>query len=151
MSLVILVEDSKPDAELVKTIIQDLDMGIEVMWFKNGVECLNYLAQGSLVGRSFSNDRKILMLMDLNMPRVNGLELLDVLAANADYKKIPKIIYTTSNSSQDMGMAYEKGALSYIIKPFDFDEVVITITSVMKYWFEIVTLRDIEIKNEFIK
>lgn len=143
MDLVILVEDSKPDAELVKTIIQDLSMDIEVMWFKNGMECIDYLNTGNF---KISNIRKILILMDLNMPRLNGLELLDLLSQNEIYKKIPKIIYTTSNSAQDINRAYEKGALSYIIKPFDLDETIMKIHSLIKYWFEIVNFREINLE-----
>lgn len=144
MDLVILVEDSKPDAELVRTIIEDLNMDIEVIWFKNGMECLEYLNKGNL--KSSNNRRKILMLMDLNMPKLNGHELLDFLSKDEIYKKIPKIVYTTSNSSQDINNAYEKGALSYIIKPFDFDETVIKISSLIKYWFETITFREIYIE-----
>lgn len=151
MNLVILVEDSKPDAELLKTIIQDLEMDIEIHWFKNGVECINFFNEGNLVGRNFSDEHKILMLIDLNMPRVNGLELLDALSLDEDYKKIPKIIYTTSNSAQDIQKAYEKGALSCIIKPFRFEDIVTKIDSLIKYWFEVVSSQEITIKERLVK
>jgi CheY-like chemotaxis protein len=151
MGVVILVEDSKPDAELLKTVIDSLNMNLDVVWLKNGVECLDYFSQGNLVGKRFSNERKILMLIDLNMPRVNGLELLDALSKDESYKKIPKIIYTTSDSSQDIHKAYDKGVVSYIIKPFDLEEVISKVTSLMKYWFEVVSFREINIEREFIK
>jgi len=151
MNLIILVEDSKPDAELVIRVIADLDMNIEVLWFKNGVECLDSLKKEEFMEKVFSHNRKVLMLLDLNMPKINGLELLDTLLADEDYKRIPKIVYTTSNSAQDIEKAYEKGACSYIIKPFDLEDVITKITTLVEYWFGVVTFRNIELKKGQLK
>lgn len=151
MHLIVLVEDSKPDAELLKTVISEIDIDIDVLWFKNGEECVNYFSEANLVERSFSNEKKILMIIDLNMPKINGLELLDILSKDDVYQKIPKVVYTTSSSEQDVRNAYAKGALSYIIKPFDLDEVTTKVNSLIEYWLEIVNHQQLDFKRELIK
>lgn len=112
---VLLAEDDIVDAMTVERALGDLEISNQLIHKINGEEALEYL-------RSDSNEKPCVILMDLNMPKMNGLEFLRLIKADETSKEIPVIVLTTSNEEQDIDESFKLGAAGYMVKPVDYKE-----------------------------
>lgn len=131
---ILLVEDNTNDVLLTLRALQRADILNEVVVARDGAEALDYLtSQGQYVGRN-SEDLPVVVLLDLKMPRMGGLELLEKIRNISSLKFLPVVILTSSNEDRDVCESYNLGANSYIQKPVDFDRFVQAIRTLGLYW-----------------
>ncbi len=124
---VILVEDNLADVELVKISIRELENPVELVHVGDGQELLNFLKTAVL-------SEIALILLDLNMPRVSGIDVLRHMQADPNLKKVPVVMFTTSNSKSDIMKCYELGAKAFVCKPLDIFEFNNSIRSIVEFW-----------------
>ena len=130
---ILLVEDSTADAEMTRRTLRKRGIANNVEWVRDGVEALEYLfREGEFAGRS--NGHPKLVLLDLKMPRMNGLQVLERMKADARTKAIPVVMMTSSREEGDLIASYDLGVNSYVVKPVDFAEFAETIAQVGMYW-----------------
>jgi len=131
---ILLIEDNKSEAELTIRALRKGKLNNHLIHLKNGVEALEFLfGTGKYKGRDISHKPK-LILLDLKMPKVDGLEVLKQIKANDLTKAIPVVILTSSKEHPDIEHAYTLGANSYIVKPVEFDEFTKAVTDLGFYW-----------------
>jgi CheY-like chemotaxis protein len=124
---VILVEDNLADVELVKISVSELETPVELVHVGDGQELLNYLQTAVL------SDIAVILL-DLNMPRVSGIDVLRNMQADPTLKKVPVVMFTTSNSKSDIMKCYELGAKAFVCKPLDIFDFNNSIRSIVEFW-----------------
>jgi len=131
---ILLVEDNPDDEALTLRAIRKNSISEHVIVVHDGVEALDYLfSTGKYIGRDIS-DLPNVVLLDLKLPRLDGLETLRRLRADDRTKLLPIVVFTTSNEEQDILKSYRLGANSYIRKPIDYDEFNNAIRQIGKYW-----------------
>lgn len=123
---ILLVEDDPVDAMMVKRAFKELKVTNPLVHSSNGKEALEYL-------RSEGNERPCVILLDLNMPKMNGLEFLKVIKADNALKKTPVVVLTTSREQQDAAESFKPGIVGYIIKPVDYKKFVDAIRIIEPY------------------
>jgi CheY-like chemotaxis protein len=124
---VLLVEDDSIDAMTVQRAFRDLKVTNPLKRTTNGEEALTYL-------RDPANDKPCLILLDLNMPRMNGIEFLGVAKVDSSLKEIPVIVLTTSSEERDIVESYRLSVAGYIIKPVDYMKFLDVIRTIQAYW-----------------
>ncbi len=131
---ILLVEDNISDAELTIRILKKNRLANKLLHLKDGEEALNFLfAQGKYSKRKVENTPKIILL-DLKMPKVTGIEVLERLKSDERTKTIPVAILTSSKEHPDMEKCYRLGANSYVVKPVEFEQFVKAVTEMGLYW-----------------
>jgi len=132
--VILLVEDNPRDEALTLRALKKNHIANEIVVAHDGVEALDYLfGTGAHAGRDLSLMPQ-LVLLDLNMPRVNGLQVLQRIRADERTKRLPVVIFTSSNEEQDMLSSYDLGANSYIRKPVDFVQFLEASKHLGLYW-----------------
>ena len=130
---VLLVEDSDDDAEMTMNALRQYRLGNRVVRVRDGQEALDYLLlKGSFSGRR--NGMPKLVLLDIKMPRVDGLEVLRELRADPSTARLPVVLLTSSAEERDLHRAYQLHVNSYIVKPVNFEQFVEAIREVGMYW-----------------
>jgi CheY-like chemotaxis protein len=124
---ILLVEDDRVDAMTVKRALKDLNVTNLLVHTPNGKEAFEYLT-------GEGNERPCIILLDLNMPRMNGIELLKIIKADDVFKKIPVVVLTTSRDTEDKFETFELGAAGYIVKPADYKKFVEAMRTIDIYW-----------------
>lgn len=119
---ILLVEDDPAHAEIVKRNLQDFRIANRLNHLPDGQAALDYLRQFAAGGSAGNGNPPDLVLLDLRLPKVDGVEVLGRMKADAELRRIPVVVLTTSNAEQDMVAAYTQGAGSYLVKPVDFDK-----------------------------
>ena len=137
---VLLVEDSPSDAKLVEIAVEELNWINKLDVAEDGESAIAYLESK----RSHPELTPHLILLDLNMPRMNGFQVLDWLKADQDFKLIPVVVLTTSSSPEDVNKAYQHSASSFISKPSDFSAFVDSLHTLEEYWFKVSRLPSTE-------
>ena len=130
---ILLVEDNPLDAELTMRGLQDEKLAHKVVWLKDGQQALDYLFRKAAYAGS-TDARPRLILLDLKMPRVDGLELLRDLRADPRTRSIPVVVLTSSGEPRDLAATYELLVNSYVIKPIVSDEFARVIGDLGRYW-----------------
>ena len=139
---ILIAEDDEDDYLLTIEALKEAGVNTQVKWVKDGEELMDYLEPiGTTINKS-SPEFPSLILLDLNMPRKDGREVLDEIKKNNTLRKIPVVVLTTSNAETDVNHAYDLGVNSYIQKPVRFNEFVEVIKVLSRYWFQIVKLPD---------
>ena len=134
---ILLVEDNPADARLIEEILKDTDTKNEIYVVKDGVEAMNFLNKKD----EYSNTPEpVMILLDLNLPRKDGREVLKEIKHNEQLKHIPIVILTTSSAKDDIMKTYDNYANCYITKPVDFDQFSRVIAAIEDFWFKIVEL-----------
>lgn len=134
---ILLVEDSPADVLITREAFAEFKIINTLHVVEDGVEALAFLNQD---GKYASVPRPDLILLDLNLPRKNGREVLAEIKADARFKSIPVVILTTSHSEKDVLQAYDQHANCYIVKPVGFDNFVEAVKTIRQFWFSVVTL-----------
>ncbi|MAS94786.1 MAG: hypothetical protein CMO55_16430 [Verrucomicrobiales bacterium] len=132
---ILLAEDSEDDVYLIKRAIRDEELPFHLTIATDGVEAMEMLAE-----KSSSGNLPKLILLDVNMPRMNGFEVLDAVKADPQYRQLPVVMLTSSSRDEDILQSYAKGASSYISKPSRYQEFRDMIANFSHYWTNIVTL-----------
>jgi two-component system, response regulator len=131
---IFLVEDEDADADLASRAFRRAEIANPLVRVRDGIEALDYLfARGKYATRD-THDLPIFVLLDLNIPKVSGLEVLAEIRANPFTKRLPVIILTSSGEEKDRLSAYNSCANSYIIKPLDYDKFVAATLQLSLYW-----------------
>lgn len=131
---ILLVEDNMNDAELAIRALRKANIHNNLVHLKNGAEALEFLfGTGEFKDRDITDKPKVILL-DLKMPKVDGLEVLAQLKTNELTKAIPVVVLTSSKEHPDIKRAYSLGANSYIVKPVEFEEFTKIITELGLYW-----------------
>lgn len=130
---ILLVEDDPKDIELTLTALDEYNLGNGIVVVRDGVEALDYLySRGSYSHRSFGNP--VVILLDLKMPRMDGIEVLRQLKADEQMCSIPIVILTSSRESRDLEKCYQLGVNAYVVKPVQFGEFVEAVKQIGVFW-----------------
>jgi CheY-like chemotaxis protein len=134
MSDILLVEDNKYNVEFILDALSKHNLGHRVKVFRDGGEALDYLfAAGEYSNREFFKQPKVILL-DLSLPKVDGLEFLRIIRTNEATKMIPVVVFSSSTRDEDRIESYRLGANSFIVKPIGYDRFVETVTEIGSYW-----------------
>ncbi|HVU31853.1 MAG TPA: response regulator [Opitutaceae bacterium] len=132
-SRILLAEDNPLDVELTISVLQEHRLANEIDVVSNGAEALDYLfKRGRFAGRAGGNPT--LLLLDLKMPKVDGIEVVRLAKEDPNLRTIPIVMLTSSREEQDLVRSYDCGVNSYVIKPVDFDAFVEVVKSLGIYW-----------------
>jgi CheY-like chemotaxis protein len=134
---ILMAEDNATDVMLTKEALAHAKVLNTLHVVEDGIDCLDFLHQR---GRHAKAPQPDLILLDLNMPRKNGQEVLAEIKADSKLKHIPVVILTTSKTEEDVVKAYGLHANCYVIKPVDFDVFAEVVRSIQNFWFSVVTL-----------
>ncbi|MEN8246360.1 MAG: response regulator [Thermodesulfobacteriota bacterium] len=124
---ILLVEDDRVDCMTIKRALEEVKIDNSLDIVSNGEEALAYLL-------SSENELPGLILLDLNMPRMNGIEFLKTVKTHQGLKKIPVVVLTTSMADQDINASFELGAAGYMVKPLDYKEFIDAVVTIARYW-----------------
>lgn len=130
---ILLVEDSIQDAEMTLAALHENNLANEVVHVRDGAEALDYLHGRGGVGRP-GNGLPAFVLLDLKMPKVDGLEVLRQMKADDRLRLVPVIMLTSSREEGDMIKSYELGVNSYVVKPVDFGEFIEAVRALGAFW-----------------
>jgi CheY-like chemotaxis protein len=128
---VLLVEDSPGDVRLTREAFRDANMDISLSVASDGLEALSYLRRE---GAHHDAPRPDFILLDLNLPRMDGREVLSIIKEDKDLRMIPTVILTTSEADADIAKSYELRANCYLAKPVDLDAFQELVTSINDFW-----------------
>ncbi len=131
---ILLVEDEVAHAEIVKRNLRDFNVANAIHHVSDGQEALDYLFGLGRYTDAARRQRPDLILLDLRLPKIDGIEVLDTLKRDPDLRAIPTIVLTTSPAEEDMARAYRGGAASYLVKPLDFSKFTELMKSFGFYW-----------------
>jgi CheY-like chemotaxis protein len=130
---ILMVEDDPKDVELTLTALEEYNLANEVIVTRNGEEALDYLyCRGEYKTRS--NGNPAVMLLDLKLPKVDGLEVLKQIKSDGKLRMIPVVVLTSSKEEKDMVASYKLGVNAYVVKPVDFHEFVNAIKELGVFW-----------------
>ena len=131
---ILIVEDNPHDAELTLRALRKNNLANNILVAQDGAEALDFFfCRGKFEKRSFTNPPKV-VLLDLKLPKVSGLEILKIVKGDKRTAHIPVVIVTSSNEEPDIKEAYELGVNSYVVKPVDFDQFINAMSSLGLYW-----------------
>ena len=134
---ILLVEDNSGDARLAREALRDAKVRNNLTWIADGTEALAFLRHEGKYGRAVRPD---LILLDLNLPRKDGREVLTEIKADEKLRRIPVVILTTSQAEEDVLRAYHLNANCYITKPVDLDQFMKVVKTIEDFWLTIVKL-----------
>jgi CheY-like chemotaxis protein len=130
---ILIVEDDPRDVELTLTALEEYNLANEVIVTRNGEEALDYLfCRGNFDNRT--GDNPAVMLLDLKLPKVDGLEVLQQIKSDEKLRMIPVVVLTSSREERDMVASYKLGVNAYVVKPVDFHEFVNAIRELGIFW-----------------
>ena len=131
---ILLVEDNSTDAELAVRALKKSVLGNKLVWVKDGEEALEFIfATGAYSVRQLAKVPS-LILLDLRLPKVDGMEVLRRIKSDERTKAIPVVVLTSSNEERDVAESYKLGVNSYICKPIEFEEFVKVVSALGIYW-----------------
>lgn len=133
---ILLVEDDNNDAELTIKALKESNIANQIIRVEDGEEAINYLkCEGKYQSRQ--NLHPALILLDLKLPKINGLEVLKTIRGNEALKYIPVVVLTSSREEQDLIRSYELGVNAYVVKPVDFQQFALAIKELGIFWLVI--------------
>ena len=136
---ILLVEDNPADVRLIEETMKDFKSRNVIRLVKDGVEAMEYLKkQGSFA----DTERPDIIMLDLNLPKKNGFELLKEIKENSDLRSIPVVVLSTSDSQKDITRAYELQASCFVTKPVGLDDFIRTVKQIENFWMNLAKLPD---------
>lgn len=131
---ILLVEDNPADAELTLRALKKVHIANKIFLVNDGDEALDFLfARGKYTGREHSQNPKVILL-DLKLPKVSGLEVLQSIKSSEKLKSIPVVVLTSSKEDPDVRRCYALGANSYVVKPVEFENFLKAVSELGLYW-----------------
>jgi CheY-like chemotaxis protein len=138
---ILLADDDEEDREFTRDALQNSHLANEMRFVVDGQDLLDYLRlEGAYADGSIEATRPGIILLDLNMPKKDGREALAEIKADADLRRIPVVVLTTSKDEEDIFRTYDLGVNSFITKPVTFTGLVEVMRTWQRYWFELVEL-----------
>ncbi|MBO9199278.1 MULTISPECIES: response regulator [Niastella] len=133
---ILIAEDDADDRYLLQTAFTEIGFPEKIDFVENGIEVLNYL--DTIYTRNNSAEKALpgFILLDLNMPKKDGREVLKELKQHPVFKKIPVIVFTTTKNEIEIKRCYELGANSYVVKPISFDALLKVVENIRSFWFQ---------------
>ncbi len=141
--IIIIVEDDPDHADMILDVIDTGNVESEVVWMKDGMEVVDYFQEMDISNQVVQSDVESdngtcfqvdLVILDINLPRVDGISVLKFLKTDSRFSSIPVVILSTSSDQDTIYKAYKNGADKYIVKPISYDEFVEKIESLRSYW-----------------
>jgi CheY-like chemotaxis protein len=130
---ILLVEDNERDVELTLAALEEHNLANEVVIARDGAEALDYLyRRGQFAGHA--NGLPVVVLLDLKMPKVDGLEVLRQMRDDSTLKRVPVVMITSSREEQDLVNSYQLGVNAYVVKPVDFQKFVESVKQIGFFW-----------------
>ena len=139
-SVIVMAEDDMDDRLLIKDALAESNWPADLRFVDNGEEMMEYLTRNGKYSDPSASPRPTLILLDLNMPRKDGREVLREVKSRSDLKQIPVVVLTTSKADTDIQRIYELGANSFISKPVEFESLVRVMRLLSQYWLQTVEL-----------
>ncbi|RCR70448.1 response regulator [Larkinella punicea] len=136
---ILIADDDADDRLLIEQAFRECNLTSELYFVEDGEQLMDFLYQREPYASAL---RPSLILLDLNMPRKNGIQALREIKANEQFRQIPVVVLTTSTAEEDILRTYDLGVSSYISKPFDFSTLLDITTTIKKYWIDTVSLPD---------
>jgi len=133
MTSILIADDDADDRYLLETAFFEKGYTEKIEFVENGVEVLNFLSNVK-AGENNRKDFPKFVLLDLNMPKKDGREVLKEMKENPEFKSIPVIVFTTTKNETEIRRCYELGANTYIIKPVSFDALLHVVENIRSYW-----------------
>jgi CheY-like chemotaxis protein len=137
---ILMAEDDADDRAMAQEALEESRLRNDLRFVEDGEELLDYLLRRGRYGSPADAPRPGLILLDLNMPRMDGREALRAIKLDPTLRQIPVVVLTTSKAEEDIFRSYDLGASSFITKPVTFEALVDTIKTLGRYWLEIVDL-----------
>ena len=137
---ILMVDDDKDDSMLTERALRKNRVINPMLFLEDGEELLQYLRREGKYADPAASPKPCFILLDLNMPKVDGRKALEIVKSDPKLRKIPVVILTTSKAEEDIVRTYNLGANSFITKPVDFEGLVTMMESLKNYWLEIVNL-----------
>jgi two-component system response regulator len=131
---ILLVEDNPDDAELTIRAIKKHNLANKLFWVKDGEEALNFIFANETYSEREDEAHPKLILLDLKLPKIDGLEVLEKVRSDEKTKLIPVVVLNSSKEEKDIINSYKLGVNSYIVKPVDFDKFLKTVSELGLYW-----------------
>ncbi len=138
--VILIAEDDPDDRMLTIRALQQNRLANDIKWVEDGEELMDYLHRRGAYADDGSAPRPGLILLDLNMPRMDGREALQAIKADPEVRRIPVVVLTTSRAEQDIVQSYDLGVNAFVTKPVTFVELANAIRVLGNFWFEIVKL-----------
>jgi CheY-like chemotaxis protein len=130
---ILLVEDNERDVELTLAALEEHNLANEVVVARDGAEALDYLnSRGKFAGHA--NGLPVVVLLDLKMPKVDGLEVLRQMRGDNQLKHVPVVMITSSREEQDLIKSYQLGVNAYVVKPVDFQQFLASVKEIGFFW-----------------
>lgn len=133
-SEIVIVEDNVHDVEMMMDALNDAGTNISTSVFRDGAEAVKYFFSPAGEVMSMNASLPKLILLDLKLPKINGLEVLKLIRSNERTKHIPVVIFTSSNEEKDRVKSYQLGVNSYLVKPLDADMFSQYVKQIVCYW-----------------
>jgi two-component system, chemotaxis family, response regulator Rcp1 len=127
----LLVEDNPGDVRLTREALREADVSVELIDVPDGEQAIAYLRAPA---------RPDLVLLDLNLPKMDGLEVLEAIRSDPELRRTPVIMLSTSGSARDVLACYERGANCYVVKPIDLDEFTALVQAINRFWLGVARL-----------
>jgi chemotaxis family two-component system response regulator Rcp1 len=134
---ILLVEDNPGDYRLTQEALKEGKVYNNLYWARDGVEALEFLKQ---VGKFADAPRPDIILLDLNLPKKDGRQVLEEIKRDSSLRAIPVVILTTSKAEEDVLRSYDLHANCYVTKPVDLDKFIVVVQSIDRFWLTVVTL-----------
>ena len=132
---ILIAEDDADDRFLLQTVFDEKGYEEKIEFVENGIELLNFLTHKES-HQTGDNAYPVFILLDLNMPKKDGREVLQEIKQHAVFKKIPVIVFTTTKNDNEIKKCYELGANTYVVKPVSFDALLKVIDDIRNYWID---------------
>lgn len=139
-SILVMADDDPDDREFVREAFEQCGFSGEFRFVEDGVELIDYLSRSCKEEGPEAFPAPDLILLDLNMPRLDGNEALAMIKSDPRLRRIPVVVLSTSDSQEDIGKSYDLGGNSFVTKPASFQELVRIAEGLRRYWMEIVSL-----------
>ena len=137
---IVMADDDPEDRMLAKEALAEALLANDLHFVEDGKELMDYLNHRGRYSGAMESPSPVLILLDLNMPKMDGREALEQIKADPRLRRIPVVVLTTSKAQEDIYRSYDLGASSFITKPVTFEGLVELMRSLKRYWFEIVEL-----------
>jgi CheY-like chemotaxis protein len=131
---ILLIEDNLADQEMTRRALARVDASIQLVIVDDGEQALDYLLRRDIYCRAEDSPRPDLVLLDLNLPKLSGKDLIARIRGHEQIRHVPLLVLTTSQADEDVLESYRLGCNSYLVKPSRFDQFVSAIERVMAYW-----------------